>query len=327
MILVSIIVPVYNVEKYLATCLRSILQSGLKEDELQIVVVDDETPDNSMAIANDFASKHPFIKVISQKNKGLGGARNTGIENADGQYLMFLDSDDWILPGVLPELARHAIEKKLDILEFACQGIMPDGKISYWYRFDSQGIIRDGVTHYRQIQINNSACNKLYSSQFLKENGLFFLERIFIEDFEFNNRVFLAAKRVEAIPTLLGQYLQSPDSITRNSNPQKRAKMFGDILIVLRKTKELFEKNESKSADHRHFFLERMGFIVATFFYQFFKDKASISDVSKAYQQLKSEGLLFVHYPLYDKKKDLFRLVFLKHFILFKGLMALRNLL
>lgn len=327
MILVSIVVPVYNVEKYLATCLNSILQCGLKDDEMQILIVDDETPDNSMAIANDFASRHSFIKIISQKNKGLGGARNTGITHAEGQYLMFLDSDDWILPGVLPDLARYALEKNLDVLEFACQGIMPDGSISYHYHFDSAGQVLDGVSHYQKKQINNSACNKLYSSKFLTENQLYFLERIFIEDFEFNNRVFLTAKRVEATPKLLGQYLQSPDSITRNSNPQKRAKMFGDILIVLRKTNELYQTFGETSAAHQHFFLERMGFIVTTFFYQFFKDKAPVSDATKAHKQMKSEGLYFVNYPLNDGRKNLFRLVLLRNFFLFKLAMFFRNAL
>lgn len=325
MILVSIIVPVYNVEKYLATCLNSILQCGLADDEMQILIVDDETPDNSMAIANDFASRHSFIKIISQKNKGLGGARNTGITHAEGQYLMFLDSDDWILPGVLPELARYAISKNLDVLEFACQGIMPDGSVAYSYNFDSSGQVMDGVNHYQQIQINNSACNKLYSSKFLNDNQLYFLERIFIEDFEFNNRVFLTARRVEAVPKMLGQYLQSPDSITRNSNPQKRAKMFGDILIVLRKTNDLNRNFGKKSSAHFHFFMERMGFIVTTFFYQFFKDKAPVADVEKAHQQMKEEGLFFVDYPLNDRRKNLFRLILLRNFFLFKLTMFFRN--
>lgn len=324
---VSVIVPVYNVEKYLAKCLQSLADCGMPDDELEVIIVDDETPDNSMAIAQKFVDKYPVFRTLSQKNKGLGGARNTGISQARGTYLFFLDSDDWIVPGVLKDLVQQAIENELDVLEFGGAGIYPDGKISHYFDADSHGTIASGIEIYHQFRVQNSACNKLYRSEFLRENQISFLEKIYIEDFEFNTRVLLAARRMLATPLILGQYLQSADSITRSTSPQKRAKMLSDIRVVLQRTHELYSQHSANSDQHQQFFLERMGLIVTIYFYQFWKDKAKIEEMADAKNQLIKEKMYLVDFPLYNKPKNLFRLLFLKNFWLLRLAMTIRKIL
>lgn len=93
-IFVSIIVPVYNVEKYLARCLNSLIEQTLYE--IEIICVDDGSTDNSPKILKQYADKYPNIKIITQTNKGLSAARNTGMNHAQGKYIGFVDSDDWI---------------------------------------------------------------------------------------------------------------------------------------------------------------------------------------------------------------------------------------
>ena len=100
---ISIIIPVYNVEKYIVQCINSTLHQDLSENEYEILIIDDESPDQSVDLIKKQFYNIPSIKIISQKNKGLGGARNTGIKNASGEYLLFLDSDDFLLPNVLKE--------------------------------------------------------------------------------------------------------------------------------------------------------------------------------------------------------------------------------
>ena len=92
--LISVIVPVYNVEKYLEKCLNSLVNQTYQN--IEIIVVDDGSTDNSGRIADDFALKYDIIKVIHTKNGGLSAARNVGIENAGGEYIAFVDSDDWV---------------------------------------------------------------------------------------------------------------------------------------------------------------------------------------------------------------------------------------
>lgn len=313
----TVVVPVYNVEKYIEKCLFSVLDNDIAESDYEIIVVDDETPDNSLAITEKIVAAHTNVKVISQKNKGLGGARNTGIENASGDYLLFLDADDWVLPNTLSHLIAVAEKHDVDVLEFAAQGVNPQGKITYHAQNDTHGKMFDGVYYYNHVRYLNSACNKLYKAKFLKDSGLFFKEKIFIEDFEFNTRAFYQAKKVIAIPFLAAQFLQSDDSITRNRSADRKVKMYRDFIDIIRITDDESKKHHPKNKEQQAFFNERLSFLVTTLFFQFFKYKMPYAEIRDYIIELKAAGLYHVDFPVYDKKKDLFRKVMLKHAWLF----------
>ena len=314
----SIIIPMYNVEQYLEKCIDSVYNQGLKEEEFEVILVDDESPDNSLAVATSLTKDKKNATIISQKNKGLGGARNTGILYATGEYLLFLDSDDWYLPNVLQNILNIAFENQLDILEFAAQGITPIGSIQYNSRTVSREIL-DGITYYNSVRYMHSACNKLYSRDFLASNSLLFSEHIFIEDFEFNTRVFAVAKRVLATDFLVAQFLQSPNSITRNSDFVKREKIVNDLIVVLAKAKDTYNdyifSTETKVHD---FFKERLGFVIVNIFYQLFKNKASYKEMKKIKQDLIKQDLFYVDHYVFDRNKDWFRKIMLNNFWLFR---------
>ena len=111
---VSIIIPVYNVEKYLPKCLESVL--GQTYADLEIICVDDGTPDRSAAVILSYAEKDRRINLISQENQGLSGARNTGINAATGKYIVFLDGDDWIDPETVETAVNKAEENNTDVV-------------------------------------------------------------------------------------------------------------------------------------------------------------------------------------------------------------------
>lgn len=102
---VSVVVPVYNVEKYIERCLDSLVRQKFGY-EYEIIIVNDGTKDNSMTIADRFASKYDFIRIITQQNAGLSAARNTGLANARGEYIAFIDSDDFVSPFTFPKCIR-----------------------------------------------------------------------------------------------------------------------------------------------------------------------------------------------------------------------------
>lgn len=111
---ISVIVPVYNVKSYLSACLDSILNQDF--DSYEIVVVDDGSTDGSGELAEQYASRHTDkIRVLHQENQGLGGARNTGIKDAKGEYVAFIDSDDWIKPNMLSTLWKEIQQTGADI--------------------------------------------------------------------------------------------------------------------------------------------------------------------------------------------------------------------
>ena len=126
---VSVIVPIYNVEKYFERCMRSLLNQTLKE--IEIILVDDESPDNCPAMCDEYARTDNRVKVIHKKNEGLGFARNSGLEIATGEYVAFVDSDDFVKETMYEELYKEAKSKCADIV------------FCNFYKYSTTGIIKE----------------------------------------------------------------------------------------------------------------------------------------------------------------------------------------
>jgi glycosyltransferase involved in cell wall biosynthesis len=112
----SIIVPVYKVEKYIHTCIESIYKQGLDEDSFELIIVNDGTPDNSMEMIQDIIAQHKNITIINQENQGISMARNNGIAIAKGQYILMPDSDDLLIENSVKPLLEKALETKADMV-------------------------------------------------------------------------------------------------------------------------------------------------------------------------------------------------------------------
>lgn len=125
--LVTVVVPVYNVERYLDRCISSIVNQTYTD--LEVILVDDGSPDRCPQMCDEWAKKDARIKVIHKKNAGLGMARNTGIENAKGEYICFFDSDDYIEPVTIEECYRAIKEEFADIVCFGNDRVTPDGRV------------------------------------------------------------------------------------------------------------------------------------------------------------------------------------------------------
>jgi glycosyltransferase involved in cell wall biosynthesis len=114
--IISFIIPVYKVEKYIRKCLNSIYIQNVPEDNFEVIVINDGTPDNSMEIVYDFSRKHNNIKIIEQQNQGLSVARNKGLEVATGEYIWFVDSDDYLIDNSIKDLIEIILQRKVDII-------------------------------------------------------------------------------------------------------------------------------------------------------------------------------------------------------------------
>ena len=124
----SVIVPVYNVEQYLPRCLDSLLRQGLEVGEYEIICVDDGSPDNSASILGKYKAYKPNIfKIITQENQGLGAARNVGSSLAQGEYITYLDSDDYIIDNAYSYLLEQFCQDKPDVLCYQMLRIYTDG--------------------------------------------------------------------------------------------------------------------------------------------------------------------------------------------------------
>ena len=125
----SVIVPVFRVEKYLDRCVMSLLHQDLSADEYEIILVDDGSDDTCPQKCDEYAAQHKQIVAIHQPNKGLSGARNTGIKAAKGKYICFVDSEDYIEPNTYSSLVRQAQKEQLDALAFRLQLIFNKKKL------------------------------------------------------------------------------------------------------------------------------------------------------------------------------------------------------
>ena len=125
---ISIVVPVYNVEKYLGRCLKSLVNQTFRN--IEIILVDDKSPDNCPALCDEWVEKDERVRVIhKEKNEGLGFARNTGIENASGDYITFVDSDDYIAENALEKALEAILKTEADIAVYGYQAVNQNGEI------------------------------------------------------------------------------------------------------------------------------------------------------------------------------------------------------
>ena len=207
---VSVIVPVYKVEKYLEKCLDSLVNQTLKD--IEVIVVNDGSPDNSQKIIDKYVKKYSNIKGYIKENGGLSDARNYGIKKASGEYIAFLDSDDYVTSDMYEKMYLKAKEKDFDMV--VCD-------INYVYD-DHTKIVESGVnrdtTDIKSVykSIHPAAWNKIFKSDLLDD--IEFKKGVWFEDLEFIYRLLPRVKSIGVIHEAFNQYIQREGSITNTVN-------------------------------------------------------------------------------------------------------------
>lgn len=231
--IVSVVVPVYNVELYLARCIESILEQTLKE--IQIILVDDGAKDSSSQICDEYAEKDSRIQVIHKENGGLASARNAGIKVAEGKYLLFVDSDDWIDKDTIQQLTDIAEREDVDFVRFRPvyanwpnheDGTLCDfgtEKILHEGKYFKEDIIRDiypilFATPELTLGPIVAAWRSLYRKSFIDENSLLFDEEVrYSEDAIFSAKVVMASNSFYYLDGgRYYHYFYNPSSITKS---------------------------------------------------------------------------------------------------------------
>lgn len=302
----SIIVPVYNVSAYLDTCINSIAIQDLDRDQYEIIAVNDGSTDDSISILENLKKQFSNLIIITQENQGLSGARNTGLNNASGTYILFVDADDYILPNVLKKLIEDAQNYKTDILEFGALGITPNKDIVYSITASTNNKVLTGELYLSEVRYMSSACNKLYNLGFLNNNNLRFMPSVYIEDIEFNSRAVFLSNRVLAINTIIAHFLQREGSITRTKNFAKKEKMIFDIFTVLKSINDFAEKQVTTKSIAYKPLKKRVNELVATMLLRVMKETKSLNIKNEIISKLKQENLYPNKYTPENKAKRLF---------------------
>lgn len=221
MVKVSVIVPVYNVEKYLPACLDSLINQTLKD--IEIICINDGSKDGSLDILQNYAQKDKRIKVIDQKNQGVSVARNSGLAIAKGQYLAFCDGDDFFETKLLEKAYKKITEKKTDVLIFGTNEVNPDGNKNVRWDMPLLQDFSDGKFSTTEmnlfIHLLHSLWDKLYRTDFIKKNNILFPTKIKVaEDNIFVLETYLKHATYAFLPECLYNYRVGREgSATTNS--------------------------------------------------------------------------------------------------------------
>ena len=225
--LLTVVIPVYNVEKYLDRCLKSILIQEWKNYD--IILVDDGSTDRSSQICDDYVKAYDFISVIHKENGGLSEARNTGISQAKGEYVYFPDSDDWLEPDTFIALAEALESQKFDIISFNREFVKGEEDVIISDPLETQVFNgKDAFVHMlKHSYITGFANDKIYRKSLFVDHDILFPKGKYYEDLGTNYKLFLSAKKVYATNQKYYHYLiDNPDSITQSWNEKKFRDMF-----------------------------------------------------------------------------------------------------
>lgn len=262
-IILSIVVPIYNVERYLHKCVDSLLNQDI--DNYEIILVDDGSPDACPQICDEFAVAHENIRVVHRENGGLSAARNSGIEIAQGEYVMFVDSDDYIEPNVLKKLMEQVERDNLDVLRYRLQYVNPQYEVYNPYKIDPfkgndySETPTDGVSF-----LNSRMSTACYAWAFILRRDLIysrlsvldsclFTEGIYFEDTDWTPRMLCKAKRVASTNTVVYNYLMREGSITNAVNRSKQKKVLDDKMRLIKALQMQANDLQGQGKDNRWF--------------------------------------------------------------------------
>jgi len=226
----SIIIPVYNVEKHISRCLDSLINQDIDKSEYEVIIISDGSKDNSIPIAERYCKLHVNFSIYHQENQGVGAARNKGLSLAKGDYIYFLDPDDYIADYVFKTLIETAIESKPEILTFNSLGTsslaLNKSSTNDFKLLNIRSL--KGMNYIAQHNFSNEIWWYIIDRQFLNKTNLKFIEGRWMEDAIFTAQLFVIAKRIINLPLDVHRHVKVKGSAMSNKEPNHYLKIIND---------------------------------------------------------------------------------------------------
>ena len=314
----SIIIPMYNAEKYIGICLDSILDSNLLKEEYEIVIVNDGSQDKSPEIAQDYASKYSNVTYLTQENQGQSTARNYGIKTCQGEYIWCVDADDKVISEQLPKIIEALDEyKNLDILAIQLQNVTEEGQ--YLDVECSQPTlvhnkVLSGVEAVLSGYNPSSICALITKKQLFIDNNIFFVKGITHQDVELTYRLMPCAMKVvfsDIIPYL---YIYHPNSTSKSMVPEKKIKYIKDDIYIINSFRRLALSFKDINPQLYSVIFNRSQNVLFGLVYSLYKNKKEWGKLginSVIVDELKKEQLYPMKGEFDSLKKSLFVRLFL----------------
>jgi glycosyltransferase involved in cell wall biosynthesis len=242
----SIIIPVYNVEKYIGECLQSVYNQDISEEEFEVICVNDCSPDGSRDIVLEFQKRHSNLVLLQHKKRKLpGGARNSGLKMARGKYVYFIDSDDFIKENVFGKLLDIAETNKLEILEFNSQEYREGQLTDRYYLLSNSTDVITGMDYLNFEKISIQTWSKFFLKDFLIKNNLYFYESVICEDQIHSIASLLLATRYKFISEKIYFYRIHNNSIM--SGPTVAGARKADVIYFCCGCMDLLDKHSDQA--------------------------------------------------------------------------------
>ncbi|MDH6353721.1 glycosyltransferase involved in cell wall biosynthesis [Dysgonomonas sp. PH5-45] len=304
---ISFVIPVYNTARYLEKCVDSILSQGIDEDVFEIIIINDGSTDESADVIKRLAESNRRIRAIHQQNLGLSIARNVGIGLAQGDYIFFVDSDDYLFPGTLPQLVRYAENNPLDIIGFDYAFVYDNRQMAEKKRKpEMYNKLMPGAEYLCKYNLSGGVWY-LFARTLLQETPVLMPEGIYHEDEVFLPKVFTYAQRVTFINLTVYAYYQRSGSITNNAALFERR--ITDYFSVLDNL-ILFLKETALNQLQRQSLEKKLNFLAVDIIINLIQAQAEKKFILSTLQKLNDRNLYPLAKASYSGKYKLFRFVF-----------------
>lgn len=303
---ISIIVPVYNVENYLEKCLHSILNQNVSSEHYELIVVNDGATDNSRRILQNIHEKYPFIQIVDKENGGLSSARNAGLKHAAGEYIFFLDADDWIAKDSLSFLLNWIEKDKADVYFFGIKTVDENRNENLLtHTMPSYNRVMKAEDYLVNYTLRSSAWQGLFAKHIFDRINLIFKDGFISEDDDFVVRYLSEAETIVCNNHIVYYYFQRSNSISKSK--ELEIKLINDKLIMMRELDVYIQKFSGK----RKMGLQRkMDFLAVDIIRLLIRKKHTDETIDRVLEELKVIGYFPLRKNNYASKYNLFRIIF-----------------
>lgn len=297
---ISIIIPAYNSEKYIERCIKSLSMQDMSPEEYEAIIINDGSTDQTPSIIEKLSHQYSFIRHISTKNNGVSAARNRGIKEAVGEYLLFLDADDSICSNCLQNIYLEASKNNLDMMLMNYQNILSNKQLAEMAYHVSRN--NEEIVSGKQFLLRESYPVMVYSfayrRSFILKNNLTLIP-IRHEDEEFTPRAIYLADRIKYYPITFYNYFQNSESFM---NSYKESNFY-DMITAMHSLNQ-FKLTHKEDSDITAYFDDHIANRLLMIFKRSIRDRYAIQD--RMVDEMKQAGL----YPLKPKKPSFYTLLF-----------------
>lgn len=299
----SVLVPMYNAERFIKRCLSSLVAQNISKDTYEVIVFDDGSTDKSLQIANGFSKNHDNVIVHSQKNQGVIVTRNKLLKLAKGEYVFFVDADDYVAQNTLDGILNFSTKNKLDIIGFNVLATSIDKGLS----FDNTPLdfsttkIFDGTQFLKENKdLRIEVWWYFVKKEFLDSKQVFFEDKGYDDDLGFTLSLFLQAKRVAYCPAIVYRYFQSSESTMRSKVLKHKKRIANYFLALVVDFTDVINGLDSKPINHKSIiktnFLSRRDTFTFFTIIKIIRAQFDLGDAKKKIEKLQAIGA----YPIMD---------------------------